>query len=225
MKKHIYFLLCSSLFLLLFSISVIDAQTFSSVQKNPFSLTDIPDTRSTTALVDLDDDGDIDLMSGSADGYFYYFENTGTKSSPSFAPVQKNPFSLTDIPDTRSTTALVDLDDDGDMDLMSGSVDGSFFYFENSSFSDIFNGKINENTVIIFPNPSTDGIFFFQNNTLFNHGNRIEIFNTLGKLVYQNKIDWQMPQFDLSSQSDGIYFIRFYYGADFYSEKIMKLKH
>jgi len=104
--------------------------TFGAVQQNPFSLTDIG-VRSTPTFADLDNDGDLDMMSGATDQNFYYFENIGTASAPIFGAVQENPFSLTDIGSTRFSPTFADLDNDGDLDMMSGERGGKFYYFEN----------------------------------------------------------------------------------------------
>jgi hypothetical protein len=40
------------------------------------------------AFVDLDGDGDMDIMAGDYFGYFHYFQNIGTPSAPAFALYQ-----------------------------------------------------------------------------------------------------------------------------------------
>lgn len=81
-------------------------------------------------FVDLDNDGDFDLLVGEYYGAFKYFENIGTASVPQFAPPQSNPFGLSSTvyfndPD------IVDIDGDGDFDIISGDYYG-FKYFENT---------------------------------------------------------------------------------------------
>jgi len=87
----------------------------------------------TGALVDLDGDGDLDLVGGASDGQFTYIENTGTATTPAFAvsPSSANPLNGFDV-GANATPAFADLDCDGDLDLVAGNLDGTFHYFVNS---------------------------------------------------------------------------------------------
>ena len=105
--------------------------SFTTPVENAFGLQGIG-SLSTPSLGDLDGDGDMDLISGSNDGDFYYFENIGTASAPQFATSVKNPFGLTANQDKRSSGTLVDLDNDGDLDYFTSDTEGHFYYFENT---------------------------------------------------------------------------------------------
>lgn len=84
-------------------------------------------------LADLDNDGDLDLLTGGDSGSFYYSENTGSTSSPNFAAYTTNPFGLADLGSSAAATpAIFDLDNDGDLDVLSGHDSGSFYYFQNN---------------------------------------------------------------------------------------------
>jgi hypothetical protein len=85
---------------------------------------------SNPTLADLDGDGDLDVLTGELHGTFSYFENTGTASTPAFA-ASTTLSGFSDI-GTRSTSRLVDLDGDGDYDLLTGEKFGSSLYFENT---------------------------------------------------------------------------------------------
>lgn len=63
------------------------------------------------------------------------------------------------------------------------------------------------NAVSIFPNPS-NGIFSLQglNNDLTN--SKIEIYNSLGSLIYNSKLKQDLNQIDISNQAKGIYFVK-----------------
>jgi uncharacterized protein YuzB (UPF0349 family) len=111
------------------NIGTSTAPSYGVAQLNPFSLSGT-DPKCSASLGDLDNDGDLDLLCGLESGGFLYFENTGTSSSPNFAIAQSNPFSMSYV-NFYTTSALVDLDGDNDLDVMAGCYDGSFFYIEN----------------------------------------------------------------------------------------------
>lgn len=85
-------------------------------------------------FVDIDDDGDFDLVTGRYDGRFEFFRNEGSSTTPSFTKIESNPFSnlVTGGDQNYSTPAFADLDDDGDYDLISGEMYGTVLYFENT---------------------------------------------------------------------------------------------
>ncbi len=89
--------------------------------------------RSAPAFGDLDGDGDLDMVSGESNGTFLYFKNTGTASAPVYVQQSgaDNPLNGFDV-GLGSTPALVDIDGDGDLDLVSTENDGNVNYFENT---------------------------------------------------------------------------------------------
>jgi hypothetical protein len=99
---------------------------------NPLTGQDIGSI-STSVLGDLNGDGDLDLLSGELAGMFFYFENTGSAASPTFIARTgaANPLNGQDV-GNGSTGSLGDLDADGDLDLVTGSSDGTLRYFENT---------------------------------------------------------------------------------------------
>ena len=108
-------------------------------ESNPFILLEPQDYASfnyytTMTSGDLDGDGDLDLVTGSPDGAFHYFENTGTASAPTFTKRSgaDNPLDGIDL-NAGSIPALADLDGDGDLDLIAGdNVIDRFAFFENT---------------------------------------------------------------------------------------------
>ena len=103
---------------------------FAAPRENPFNLISITGLAA-PALADLDGDDDYDLIAGNQDGDFFYFENTGSPTTPAFADPQTNLFNLINVGRV-SAPALADLDGDDDYDLIAGNQDGNFVYFENT---------------------------------------------------------------------------------------------
>lgn len=94
----------------------------------------------TASLADFDGDGDYDLISGNWDGKFIYFKNEGTTAVPIFKQTAA-PFSNIDV-GSYSTPVFVDIDNDGDYDIVSGAMDGKVYLYINN------NGTFTQNTTM-----------------------------------------------------------------------------
>jgi hypothetical protein len=95
---------------------------------NPFNGLDVG-FDSTPSFVDLDGDGRLDLVSGANDGTLRAWRNTG--SGFTALSGSANPFNGIDVGE-RSTPSLVDLDNDGQLDLVSGADDGTLLAWRNT---------------------------------------------------------------------------------------------
>ncbi|MFQ5629912.1 MAG: T9SS type A sorting domain-containing protein [bacterium] len=78
-------------------------------------------------FMDLDLDGDQDLLVGSNTSGLLFFRNIGSKRGANF--VRDTTFAL--AVQNRSTPALVDIDNDGDLDLFAGGIGGGLIFYEN----------------------------------------------------------------------------------------------
>lgn len=128
---------------------------------NPFNV-QWPGYVTTIVFADLDDDGDQDLILGSYDYYnsgIFYMENTGTPEFANFGPVQYNPFGIANS-GSITVPAVVDMDGDGDLDLISGDIYGVIKYFENTgtpqapAFAPVTDNPfgLTVNAFLVFPN-------------------------------------------------------------------------
>ena len=114
---------------LLFATPLILSQEFASPQINPFSLTD-EGIRTSPAFADIDLDNDLDLFTGLVSGDFGFYENNGASNVPSFGDLWLGPFNISSI-GGNATPFMVDIDNDGDFDLLAGGSNSGIWYYEN----------------------------------------------------------------------------------------------
>lgn len=116
-------------------------------------------------LVDIDNDGDLDMFVGTYYGGISYFENTGSATAPAFGSEVPVPFGLDTVDNILAYLSFADLDNDGDQDLITGGGYGytdRIFYYENigtasapnfaAPLSNAFNmGSMGADVYISFP--------------------------------------------------------------------------
>ena len=168
---------------------------------------------------DIDGDGDYDLLTtpyddnGNSEYKFLYQQNKGSSTNAIMSLQAQNPFGLS--PDTSYAgiiinSEIVDLDGDGDMDIVtSGFYGDNFLFFENNNSSTSVFDKSNE--VSIFPNPAKN----ILNIQTYKSFDRIEIIDQLGKTIINKDF---YKTLNISTLSKGMYTINLYKG----NEKIYK---
>lgn len=91
------------------------------------------------------------------------------------------------------------------------------FVAKLSSVTTEINEKDNASTFVIAPNPS-NGKFVLNSSINISS---VEIFDIVGKRIFQSEINNQKSEIDLSSQPKGIYFVKVTDGEKTHTEKIV----
>ena len=100
--------------------------------ENPLNGIDIG-SNSAPAFADIDNDGDLDAFMGDLNGDVIYFENVGSATSPAFTNMGTGNLNIGAV-GNNSAPAFVDIDDDGDSDLLiSGNAGESVMYLNDGS--------------------------------------------------------------------------------------------
>ena len=133
-----------------------NAPVFQLVDKNYLSTDSLVIGYLHPTFGDIDADGDVDLFLGETNGSLLYFENLAGAAAPAlFAAPQRN-YAMIDV-GLEAAPQLIDLDRDGDLDLILGSNNGRSYYFENT-------GSVN--TPIFSMNPSSNTFSGLDLNTM-----------------------------------------------------------
>ncbi|MCH7772308.1 MAG: T9SS type A sorting domain-containing protein [Bacteroidetes bacterium] len=213
----------SVLLIIVFSLTT---NIFSQVEFTPHTITILANDARSVYAVDVDGDGDMDVLSASfVDDKIAWYENDGNENFTTHTIT-------TDANGARSVYAI-DVDGDGDMDVLSASRnDNKIAWYENLSpvgieaisneipiefsLSQNYPNPFNPVTAIRFAIPQSSYV-------------SLEVFNALGEkvevLVFEElsagtyKYEWNAE--DLTS---GIYFYRLTTGSFSESKKMILLK-
>jgi hypothetical protein len=114
-------------------IPIFDGGTFLQVGQAGLKNNIDVGARATPTVVDWNNDGKKDLVIGALDGMIHLFINKGTDAEPDFTVesfAQENGADLV-VPGGRSSPEILDLDEDGRKDILTGNTEGQLFLYHN----------------------------------------------------------------------------------------------
>lgn len=161
---------------------------------------------------DLDNDNDMDVLSASStDNKIAWYENTDGLGN----------FSTQQVITTSAVSAhsvfAADLDNDGDMDVLSASQnDDKIAWYENLTILGV--EEILDLKIMVTPNPANT-VLYISNSSIYKI-NTLQIHDVLGKLVQQ--VDEDMSQLDISNLKSGVYFVRIEMDEGVLVKKVLK---
>ncbi|MBI1183412.1 T9SS type A sorting domain-containing protein [bacterium] len=175
---------------------------FAAQVKNPFGLDSLYGYNQPN-LADIDNDGDFDVLACDYYGVMYFFENTGTATAPAFKKAVPNAFNLNNPDKTLAFPTTVDLDNDGDLDVLVGTLFGIMRYYENVVFTST-PALAPSNKLAVYPNPAGSVV---QIDCA--HGfEKVEIYDLPGHLVQTHNSG--NPQLQIGHLPPGVYLLRIF---------------
>ncbi len=162
---------------------------------------------------DIDNDGDLDLLSASsnASSEIVWFENTDGQGGFGVQQI------ISANADGANCVYAIDMDEDGDIDVISSSHnDNKIVWYENTSILTMTqNSEINFS---LYPNPTHDILNINSKISIA----KFEVYNHLGQLILVSN---EQNSIDISMLTQGIYFVTVLdvegnYGIKKYSQNI-----
>jgi hypothetical protein len=158
----------------------------------------------TITFADTDNDGDQDAVfsvGGNITGNWIFYENQGTATNATFDTISITPLDMA-TGSGFEAAAFVDINNDSKLDVFrvsSNSMANQAQYFLNETPTSISNIETEVPSLIIFPNPTTNLLFFDKQVT-----GVAKVTNLVGQEI-MNKVLFDTNQINLASIPKGVY--------------------
>jgi hypothetical protein len=181
------------------------------------------------AFVDLDADGDYDLIIGGISGGLLYFRNIGTPVLPSWS---RDDALLAEVSVRQDAAAgFADMNGDGKPDVIVGEYNGNFTYFKNQLPTSVAEHSSQQSVFLLeqnYPNPfnpSTTIEYYIPAPGFVS----IRVFDVLGRevttLVDDEKgVGRHSVVFNASNLASGVYYYRLHSGNILAARRILLIR-
>ncbi len=151
--------------------------------------------------VDLDGDNDLDVLMSNSGDFVRWYENTEMDGSVEFIEHTVS----TNIIDASSSVAIADIDDDGDIDVVSAGYGDATIRWHESNASTLNVAKVLPHTTALYPNPTSSEVYLnYATATKTTYG----LFDMAGKHLATYTQSGTAHQLDVSSVSKGTYILK-----------------
>ena len=198
-------------------------------QSNPFLNSIDVGSDAIPFVGDFDGDDTLDLLIGNSEGVIYHYKRTSLQTM-SFNLVSSN-FQNIDLR-TQSSPFMIDLDSDGDSDILLGNGKGGVLFYENTEVTSIesITKTIPEELELFqnYPNPFNPNTVINYRLPMTNHVS-LRVYDAIGREV-ATLVDGQKPagsysvKFNAENLPSGLYFYTLQSGAFVKTKKLVLLK-
>lgn len=156
--------------------------------------------RAVPIFVDIDDE--YHLLVGSKEGDIYYYDDIEGNLELNFNLVTSHMDNIN--VGTQSAPAIASISDDHKLVMMLGNKRGGLALYKSAPISDVSLQELKLN-FSIFPNPSNGNFTIKSDLNLIN--SNVTVSDFYGKIIYNDNLNSNQKQIDLSDLSSGIYMV------------------
>lgn len=146
------------------------------------------------------------LLAGNIDGTIERYDENFKNNFGNFNRIDSNYSFIKTAP--RSVPAIADIDGDGYYEMVVGNKFGGLHYYKQVYTLNTDQVVINENAIVLFPNPTHEEVSLLFTSPIENTQANIQIIDISGRIVYHNTFETNLTnRFDLSPLQAGIYHV------------------
>lgn len=150
-----------------------------------------------------EENSEYQLLVGSNNGYLHHYNDIDNNVNGVFALVDSMFYAIHDGP--QSAPAVLDLNNDGLLDVMVGNYRGGLSYYEGSTNNSVASYLADGNLFEAYPNPANEKLELkFSENLLGPY--HVKVYNSLGQIVIDLSTTERSVTLSTAALQPGLYF-------------------